>query len=106
MAICHVPDAARYGAVELAEGRVRGFCEKGQTGPGWINGGVYVLGPELRDRMPAQTVFSFEQDLLVPEVETIRAASLPPNGCSSQRRSKDFARARRSSLHCKMDGPA
>ena len=65
---------------ELSDGIVRGFHEKGQSGPGWINGGTYVLGPELRDRMPKRAAFSFEQDLLVPEVQSIQPLAFPASG--------------------------
>jgi D-glycero-alpha-D-manno-heptose 1-phosphate guanylyltransferase len=80
MAVCEVPDAARYGAIEVSDGIVRGFREKGRSGPGLINGGTYVLGPALRDRMPAHAAFSFEQDLLVPEVRSIQPAAFPAAG--------------------------
>src|SRR5881396_975592 len=33
MASCHVPDVARYGALELCDDRVQGFLEKGRSGP-------------------------------------------------------------------------
>ena len=72
MAVCHVPDVARYGALEIDDGIVRGFSEKGRSGPGWINGGTYVLGAELRAQMQQEGAFSFEHDLLVPEVARIR----------------------------------
>jgi D-glycero-alpha-D-manno-heptose 1-phosphate guanylyltransferase len=68
MAICHVSDVARYGALELCDDRVQRFLEKGRSGPGWINGGTYVLGPELRARLRPQGAFSFEHDLLEPEI--------------------------------------
>jgi D-glycero-alpha-D-manno-heptose 1-phosphate guanylyltransferase len=72
MAICHVSDAARYGALELCDDRVQRFLEKGRSGPGWINGGTYVLGPDLRARLRPQGAFSFEHDLLGRKVKSIR----------------------------------
>ena len=80
MAICHVPDATRYGAVELHDGIVRGFLEKGRSGPAWINAGTYVLGPELRARLRPQGAFSFEDDLLTPEVRSIRPLAFRSSG--------------------------
>jgi D-glycero-alpha-D-manno-heptose 1-phosphate guanylyltransferase len=80
MAVCQVPDVARYGALELSEGIVQAFREKGRSGPGWINGGVYVLGPELRDRFPRRDAFSFEQELLVPGTQSIRPLAFPTTG--------------------------
>jgi len=72
MAICRVPDVARYGALQLRDETVQAFLEKGQSGPGWINGGTYVLGPALRARLPSDGAFSFEHDLLGPEIGRIR----------------------------------
>ena len=71
---------ARYGAVEMGDGIVRGFHEKGTSGRGWINGGVYLLGPDLRRRFPGRTMYSFEQDLLVPETQSIRPLAFPTTG--------------------------
>ena len=48
LAVCQVPDVARYGALEVSEGIVRGFREKGQSGPGWINGGTECSAYRLR----------------------------------------------------------
>jgi D-glycero-alpha-D-manno-heptose 1-phosphate guanylyltransferase len=80
MAVCHVPDVARYGALELDDGIVRGFSEKGRSGPGWISGGTYLLGSELRARLPADGAFSFEHDLLAPDVARIRPRAFRASG--------------------------
>jgi D-glycero-alpha-D-manno-heptose 1-phosphate guanylyltransferase len=80
MAICRVPNIQRYGALELADVRVSGFREKGATGPGWINGGTYVLGASLRSRLQHRGAFSFEQDLLAPDLHVIRPLAFPVNG--------------------------
>lgn len=41
---------ARFGGLELREdGLVNEFVEKPQTGEGWINGGFFVLQPEVLD---------------------------------------------------------
>lgn len=42
-----VRPVARYGHVELDGDRVAEFSEKPQTGEGWINGGFFVLEPEV-----------------------------------------------------------
>src|SRR5690606_29760328 len=47
MAAHAVEDAARFGTLDVSDGRVIGFLEKGRTGPGLINAGVYVLRREL-----------------------------------------------------------
>jgi len=61
-----VDDIARYGAVELRDRHVHGFVEKGQTGAGYINAGVYWVDKGLLDAMPNLHRFSFEGDVLVP----------------------------------------
>jgi len=80
MAIAHVPDVERYGTLEFDDGIVQAFGEKGRSGPGWINGGTYVLGPALRARLRPDGAFSFEQDLLVPEVASIRPFAFHTSG--------------------------
>lgn len=44
-----VRPAARFGELELIEGRVRRFQEKPQLQEGWINGGFFVIEPEFFD---------------------------------------------------------
>jgi len=63
VALRQIDDLARYGAVRLRGGRVEAFAEKGGTGPGAINGGVYVMRREAVDRLPAGPS-SLERDLL------------------------------------------
>ena len=40
---------ARFGSLELDGDQVVEFTEKPQTGEGWINGGFFVLEPEVFD---------------------------------------------------------
>lgn len=64
MATVEVPSRARFGGVELdAAGRVTGFLEKGQSGGGFINAGLYRLCRAAlpRDRRGA---YSLEVDVL------------------------------------------
>lgn len=63
-----VPDTARYGRLQVAEGCVSGFCEKGAGGPGLINAGCYVLRTNQLDDWPLYTPFSLESDYLVRAV--------------------------------------
>jgi len=74
LAVCRVPDVARYGSLNLSGGIVRAFREKGHNGLGWINGGVYVFGPGLRQllRDTDAKSFSFEYDVLMPNLSNIR----------------------------------
>ena len=63
VALMHVADTARYGAVEVVHSRIQSFTEKGRSGPGYINAGIYLLQRTmLEDGLPER--FSFEQDAL------------------------------------------
>jgi glucose-1-phosphate cytidylyltransferase len=42
-----VQPPGRFGALEIAGRRVTGFAEKPQGQGGWINGGFFVLSPEV-----------------------------------------------------------
>ncbi|TMH55707.1 MAG: D-glycero-D-manno-heptose 1-phosphate guanosyltransferase [Betaproteobacteria bacterium] len=96
MAICHVPDVARYGALEVDNGIVRRFLEKGASGPGWINAGIYLLGPDLRARLRPQGAFSFEHDLLAPELSSIPPLAFRASGLFIDIGiPEDYARAQR-----------
>jgi D-glycero-D-manno-heptose 1,7-bisphosphate phosphatase len=57
-----VGDTARYGAVRLEQGMVRGFAEKARSGPGLISGGVYALRREALALLPPG-ISSLESDL-------------------------------------------
>ncbi len=57
-------ERAAYGGVELdAADRVIAFLEKGTTGPGWINGGVYALSRGFFAELPTGA-WSLERELL------------------------------------------
>jgi len=64
MALAFVEDTFRYGRVQVDEGRVVAFEEKGCSGPGLINAGCYYLGPRALQALPAVDKFSFELDFL------------------------------------------
>ena len=40
---------SRFGGMALEDGRVVNFSEKAQAGEGWINGGFFVLEPQVLD---------------------------------------------------------
>jgi NDP-sugar pyrophosphorylase family protein len=59
-----VEDAGRYGLVRLSpDNRIISFSEKGTSGAGLINAGVYLLDRGLIGSMPAGTEVSLERDL-------------------------------------------
>lgn len=60
----HVDDAARYGRLQISDGRVTKFEEKGEAGAGIINAGCYIMPVHLLDGFPIGEAFSLEQDFL------------------------------------------
>ena len=44
-----VEPAGRYGALKLSDNSVEEFTEKPAEGAGWINGGFFVLSPQVID---------------------------------------------------------
>ncbi|MGB9880036.1 MAG: nucleotidyltransferase family protein [Anaerolineae bacterium] len=58
-----VDDATAYGTLELDEaGRILSFREKSRAGAGWINGGVYVLEPDIFALIPPGRPVSLERE--------------------------------------------
>ena len=66
LTLTRVEDTSRFGRVELEEsGALRRFEEKGGAeGPGWINAGIYVLGPRVLSSIDAAGEVSLEKDTL------------------------------------------
>jgi len=54
---------ARFGDLAMEGDLVRKFAEKPQTGEGWINGGFFVLEPEVLDRIEGDDI-SLEREPL------------------------------------------
>jgi D-glycero-alpha-D-manno-heptose 1-phosphate guanylyltransferase len=68
LAYTHVPEASRFGQLEIdSQGRILAFREKEMAGrPGFINGGIYLFDRNVFDR-PMPAVFSLEKKLF-PEL--------------------------------------
>jgi len=49
MTLTAVRPPARFGSLDLADGRVARFAEKPKDGGGWVNGGFFVCEPEIFD---------------------------------------------------------
>ena len=64
MILRHVPNTDRYGSVEINYDVVTGFHEKGKTGPGFINTGIYILTPSMYQSLNITGKHSFELDVL------------------------------------------
>ncbi len=67
-----VPDTARFGRVEMSDGRVIAFLEKGQSGLGLINAGCYVLPNDGLDEFPLGQPFSIEIEFFIKNLQNIR----------------------------------
>ena len=62
-AVFEVEDAARFGTVlSDSSGRMTAFGEK-QAGSGWVNGGVYILGPRFHRMFARGESLSMEYDM-------------------------------------------
>jgi D-glycero-alpha-D-manno-heptose 1-phosphate guanylyltransferase len=74
-----VGDAARYGQVDWQpDGRVTSFAEKAESGPGWINAGVYLIRRELLAALP-EGPLSLEREAL-PAWADGRLHAVPTRG--------------------------
>jgi D-glycero-alpha-D-manno-heptose 1-phosphate guanylyltransferase len=60
--VAWVPDVSRYGKVEFND-YIKSFSEKGETGPGYINTGIYILNKNIFEDITDE-VFSLEQHLM------------------------------------------
>jgi D-glycero-alpha-D-manno-heptose 1-phosphate guanylyltransferase len=68
-----VPDRSRYGAVDVAEGRVVTLGEKNRKGEGLVNAGVYTLSAQLfASSTPPSRSFSFETEFVEPNLQTLK----------------------------------
>ncbi len=67
-----VEDTARFGRVEMQDGRVTAFHEKGMTGPGLINAGCYVLPKSALDNFPLGQPFSIEAEYFIKQIQHTR----------------------------------
>ncbi|WP_085315178.1 nucleotidyltransferase family protein [Derxia lacustris] len=72
VALRQVDDVARFGEVVVEDGRATRFSEKGRSGPGWINAGIYVLRSRVFARHGLAGRFSLESDLLQAHCAELR----------------------------------
>jgi len=73
IALKKMVECGRFGSVEVTNGSdISRFEEKGAVKAGWINGGTYMLDRALFERFPMPERFSFERDLIEPNIHRIR----------------------------------
>jgi len=73
IALKQVADCGRFGRIEVStDGVITNILEKSTAGPGWINGGIYMLNRGLFTDFPMPPRFSFEQDLVELNIDRIR----------------------------------
>jgi D-glycero-alpha-D-manno-heptose 1-phosphate guanylyltransferase len=76
LALAQVNDASRYGTVVADKaGRITAFMEKGRSGPGIINAGVYWMKRTVLESVPLRT-FSFETDFLAARLSSVPIAGI------------------------------
>lgn len=80
LALMPVPDTARYGAVQVDGTHVLGFSEKGRTGPGYINAGVYLMQRNLLETLHLPERFSFEEQVLMQHLHDLHPSAFLANG--------------------------
>ena len=70
---------ARFGGLLFDGDLVSEFTEKPQIGEGWINGGFFVLEPEVLDRISGDDS-NFERDVLAPLAKDNQLAAFRHEG--------------------------
>ncbi len=75
-----VLDTSRYGRLVVEDGLVKGFAEKGISGPGLINAGCYVFRRGQLDEYEVNRPFSLETDYLINAVHNSSVDVFVTNG--------------------------
>lgn len=66
-----VNDTARYGRVDMQNGRIHAFLEKGVAGRGLINAGCYVLPKTALNAFARGESFSLESSYFIPNLQSV-----------------------------------
>ncbi len=73
LALTYARDSRRFGTVALDGDTPISFLEKGATRSGWINGGVYILGPKAQAMIQSLPVrASLEHDFFSKALSELR----------------------------------
>lgn len=80
MAVVTVEDIKRFGSVAIEAGRVLTFQEKGASGPGLINAGVYAMAVDHLASAALPASFSLEREYIEPRIAELRPLAFPIQG--------------------------
>jgi D-glycero-alpha-D-manno-heptose 1-phosphate guanylyltransferase len=72
MTLTPVADAGRFGTVAVENDRAVRFVEKGVSGPGLVNAGIYACARQLVETLPPARPSSFEVDVLEARLPELR----------------------------------
>jgi D-glycero-alpha-D-manno-heptose 1-phosphate guanylyltransferase len=72
MVVRQVQDTARFGRVEIRDGQIESFLEKGSPGPGLINAGCYVFPKGILNTFPVGNAFSLETEFFGKYLQQIK----------------------------------
>jgi len=79
MALVKIDDTSHFGKVDISpKGEIVRFVEKGMSGSGLINGGIYIFNRKVLERIPADTI-SLEREVL-PHLIGQRFYGMPVKG--------------------------
>lgn len=76
-----VADTARFGKVEICDGRIIAFLEKGASSSGLINAGCYVLPKDALNDFSLGHPFSLETEFFVKYLQRIRFDAFVTHSC-------------------------
>lgn len=71
MAAKMLKNVERSGFIEISDGKLCGFCEKGVQGAGLINGGIYIIDKNALDAVNEEK-FSFEKQVFETLLMSVR----------------------------------
>ena len=80
IALKQLPDCSRYGKVSFNNNRIISFKEKGASGDGYINGGLYIINRQIFSEFPMEQAFSLEKDLLERKLSDLVIVPYISNG--------------------------
>jgi D-glycero-alpha-D-manno-heptose 1-phosphate guanylyltransferase len=80
IAVVEVADCTRFGHILIEEDRAVGFAEKGQSGPGKISAGAYLIDRDLFKPYNMPTAFSMEKEFFEPYLKELRPVAFLTSG--------------------------